>query len=444
MISVINLLLFIVFICTIILAFKKTAYGYGCFIVARILIPEIARSPLSESISFNTNIILVVILAFIYHNRNNIVKVIKKESYVITLLLFSLYTIITLPFSDYGDLSIQLKYTVQFFLTDIIPIVLFAIIVYKAQDLNVIIKSFLLATIICCTYSVFTAIIHFNPIVAVFQLAFDKTGDLTMDDMASDLSTGRGYAACGTFIHANGFGYFISMSIPICMYLITRGYDAKLSKIALLLLIINLFLCKKRSPLVSMGTFLLLYLYLSKSKDKIRYIFYFIIGCLFTIVLIETIPALYSIRNMLETSLFFWDDKALEKSDVGGSSWDLRTRQVFYPFVEIANNIVFGHGFGWCRWFLDEYELHPLLFGFETIFSTSICELGIFGYLAYYMLFRKSYLYSRPMKVKETNVQLLALYAEIVLIIATGLNYFYFWGFSVIVMRKGDLLHLKK
>lgn len=444
MLSVINIFLLVVFICTISLALKKPAYGYGCFIAGRILIPEIARSPLSESISFNTNIILVVILALIYHNRNNIVKTIKKESYVITLLLFSLYTIIALPFSDYGDLSIQFKFTVQFFLTDIVPIVLFAIIVYKTQDYNVIIKSFLAATIICCTYSVFTAFIQFNPIVAVFHLAFDKTGDLTMSDMVSDLSTGRGYAACGTFVHANGFGYFISMSIPICMYLIARGYYTKLSKITLLLLIVNLFLCKKRSPLVSMGTFLLLYLYLNNSKDKIKYIIYFFIGSLFAIVLIETIPALSNIRNLLETSLFFWDDKALEKSDVGGSSWELRIRQIYYPFVEIADNIVFGHGYGWCRWFLDEYELHPLLFGFETIFSTSICELGIIGYLAYYMLFRKSYLYSRPIKVKGTNIQLLALYAELVLIIATGLNYFYFWGFSVVLMRKGDLLYSKR
>ena len=79
----------------------------------------------------------------------------------------------------------------------------------------------------------------------------------------------------------------------------------------------------------------------------------------------------------VEGRMFFWNDNLLAKTGVGGSDMVLRVRQVIYPLVEVSNNIVFGHGFGWCGWYLGKYELHPILFGFETILSTAVCEFGI-------------------------------------------------------------------
>lgn len=442
MFTIINAALLILLAIVVIIAFKRPAYGYCCFIAIRILIPEVARSPLTDAISFNTTIIFVVFLALLYEKRKDFIRTVREDQFSKTLILLLLYALLVLPISDYGDLTVQYKYTIQFFLTDILPIIFFISAINNEKEINALVKTFLIATIICSVYSIFTAIIKFNPLVALFILTFDKTGDLAMSDMVADLSTGRGFAASGTFIHANGFGYFISMASPICLYLIARGYHRKLSKAALILLLVNLFLCKKRSPLVSMAVLGAMCFYLSRSKDKIKYIIYTLVGAILFVVLVETLPALSSVRNMLESSLFFWDDHTLEKNDVGGSSWELRVRQVFYPFEEIANNIILGHGYGWCRWFLDEFELHPMLYGFETIFSTAVCEFGILGYFIYYKLFYNSYKYSHPIKINNgTNYQLIAVITEMVLIIATGLNYFYFWGFSCVIMNKGDLIY---
>ena len=152
----------------------------------------------------------------------------------------------------------------------------------------------------------------------------------------------------------------------------------------------------------------------------------------------DNIEGAKSIRNMLESSLFFWDDNLRDTNNVGGSSWELRMQQLLYPFVEVKDNLLFGHGYGWCQWYLLKYELHPILYGFETIFSTSVCEFGIMGYVLYPYLFYKSYKYSKPRKLltKQTNFQLLNIISELVLIIATGLNYFCFFGIIIVLFNK--------
>lgn len=442
MFSLINVGLLIILAFTIFIAFRNPAYGYCCFIAIRILIPEVARSPITDAISFNTTIIFIVIAALICKERKVFFKTMKKDYFSKTLIAFSFYAMITLPLSDYGNIANQYKTIVQFFLTDILPIIIFISIIRSKREFDVLVKTLFIATIVCCIYSIITAFINFNPFVAVFKLAFDKSGELIMDDL-EDLDTGRGFASSGTFVHANGFGYFISMSIPICVYLMARGYHPKLSMITLLFLIINLFLCKKRSPLVSMGVFGVAYLFMSRSKEKLKSVLYVMLVFFLFILLVETVPALSNISNMIESSLYFWDDKTLEKNDVGGSSWELRVRQIIYPLVEIEDNFIFGHGYGWCAWYLAEFELHPIFYGFETILATAVCEFGIIGYFIYFKVFNASYKYSRPFRIEGPNYQLLSLIAEIVLIIATGLNYFYFWGVGTVLLRKGDLLKIK-
>lgn len=169
----------------------------------------------------------------------------------------------------------------------------------------------------------------------------------------------------------------------------------------------------------------------------------FLLGAV-VLLAVFIIPALESIRSMIETSFFFWDDKLLAAKDVGGSSWELRILQVTYPFIEVKDNILFGKGFGWCSWYLNQYELHPVLFGFETILSTAVCQFGILGYLMYYMLFYQSYKYSRPYKYGKVNYQLLALVTMIVLIVATGLNYFFFFGIGSVIMNKQEIFMHEK
>ena len=60
------------------------------------------------------------------------------------------------------------------------------------------------------------------------------------------------------------------------------------------------------------------------------------------------------------------------------------------------------------------------------------------------MLFYQSYKYSRPYKYGKVNYQLLALVTMIVLIVATGLNYFFFFGIGSVIMNKQEIFMHEK
>lgn len=423
-----------ILIITVVLTFIKPIYGLASFIAVRILVPEVARTPGIDSLSLNSSIIGIIAIFVFAKKLKYSLKKTLTDKFSLVLLLFIAYNALVLPLSNYGSLAEQYNLLLKFFLTDILPIILCIIIIKDECDVNVIKRVFLFSTTICCLYGIVTYIAEFNPYVLVFSVFYQwrDAGD-TVNQVLLD---GRGYGTSGTFIHANGFGYFISMSIPLVAYFIYCNRKDKLAIFTLVLLILNIFLCKKKSPIVSMSVFSLFLLLMAHSKLKIKYYLEGLGVVLFLFILIETVPSLESIKNVIESSLQFWNDNVSQRSNVGGSSWELRIRQFTYPFVEISSNPIFGHGFGWCSWYLKEYELHPILFGFETILATAVCECGIMGYFVYYFLFKKCYKYSSMYKLQGINFALLNIIAELTLVIATGLNYFYFFTFGVVLFNR--------
>ena len=438
-----NILLFAILAFTVVATLIRPSYGLACFISARILIPEVVRTPGFEGLSFNSTLILIIVISVLVNGLAKTYVRLVKDSYFKALVFFICSCAVLLPFSDYEDLQFQYNSLIQFLLTDILPVILAIAVVRTKWDLKIVIQTFLWSTILCCVYAIIAYLMQKNPYVNYFQTITGWRDTSLVKEVW--YTTGRGVSTSGTFLHANGFGYFISMSIPLFVYLQYTGqYNKRTIFIALALLIVNIFLCKKRSPIVSIGGFLILWMYLKrKTWNVLLYMKVFLLGAV-VLLAVFIIPALESIRSMIETSFFFWDDKLLAAKDVGGSSWELRILQVTYPFIEVKDNILFGKGFGWCSWYLNQYELHPVLFGFETILSTAVCQFGILGYLMYYMFFYQSYKYSRPYKYGKVNYQLLALVTMIVLIVATGLNYFFFFGIGSVIMNKQEIFMHEK
>ena len=438
-----NILLFGTLAFTVIATFIRPSYGLACFISARILIPEVVRTPGLEGLSFNSTLILIIAISVLVNGLAKTYTRLAKDTYFKCLMFFICSCAVLLPFSSYEDLQFQYNSLIQYFFTDILPIILTIAVVKTKCDLRIVVQAFLWSTILCCVYAIIVYLMQKNPYVNYFQ-AITGWRDTSLGEEVW-YTTGRGVSTSGTFLHANGFGYFISMSIPLFIYLqYTAQYNKRIIFIALVLLIVNVFLCKKRSPIVSIGVFLILWMYLKrKTWNVLLYVKILLLGTA-ALLIIFMVPALESIRSMIETSFFFWDDKLLAAKDVGGSSWELRILQVVYPFIEIKDNILFGKGFGWCSWYLNQYELHPVLFGFETILSTAVCQFGILGYLMYYMLFYQSYKYSRPYKNGKVNYQLLALVTMIALVVATGLNYFFFFGIGSVIMNKREIFMHEK
>ena len=332
------ILLFAILAFTVVATLIRPSYGLACFISARILIPEVVRTPGFEGLSFNSTLILIIVISVLVNGLAKTYVRLVKDSYFKALVFFICSCAVLLPFSDYEDLQFQYNSLIQFLLTDILPVILAIAVVRTKWDLKIVIQTFLWSTILCCVYAIIAYLMQKNPYVNYFQTITGWRDTSLVKEVW--YTTGRGVSTSGTFLHANGFGYFISMSIPLFVYLQYTGqYNKRTIFIALALLIVNIFLCKKRSPIVSIGVFLILWMYLKrKTWNVLLYMKVFLLGAV-VLLAVFIIPALESIRSMIETSFFFWDDKLLAAKDVGGSSWELRILQVTYPFIEVKDNI---------------------------------------------------------------------------------------------------------
>ena len=399
-------------------------YLLSCFVAVRILVPESTRF-LGSGISINTLVITVLFFSILLSGRLKISKVDKKL--VVIIAIYLLYCFITLFVASTGDFMAQLGNLIEFAITQCLPAIAALLIIKNKKQLELFNNTFVLATIVTCIYGIVTYLLKKNLYVEAL------TGKVI------EMSTWKGYATFATFTSTTTFGYFLALAIPYILYLLYKNekVKGKIIKLSLFLALICVILCKKRSAMVSIIGMAVLLAYMSpKTKKYFSRIIIVAVTVLLGIVLIKLIPGFEQLDNFITASVFFWNDKAVNvTAGELGSTMELRIRQLVYPFVEINNNILFGHGFGWCGWYIKEHILHPILYGFESIFATSICELGILGLIVYPMFFfqlYKSYL----LRTKSIDFGLLFLLTYIIDIVASGMNYFFLFLLLLVMINK--------
>lgn len=415
--------------------FQKSSFGIAIFLAARVLIPEVVRLPI-ESLSLNSGIILVVFGIYILKLFQNGGKLHVNTAYIRCLFVFVTCSAIILPFSNFMDLQDQYMKLVEFFLANVLPAILAICIIKTDDDLKIIITAFLVVICISMTYGLISFIMQDNPYVIFFQKFYSYAyyADSTLYDW-------RGYRPSATFISGNTYGYFLTMTIPLCAFWVSKKKYGILSKAALILLLVNLLACKRRSAMIAIAFFFIFWYISGNPSKRIKQTLFALIPCIALVFVIFITPSLVSIKNMLITTLIFWDDNAISGMAGTGSSIALRIRQATYPFTEIKDNLLFGHGFGWCECYIEAFKLHPQLYGFESILATGICEFGLIAFILYPMLFYKSYRYSvgnRRIKLlsAKTNYQFLFMITEIILVIATGFNYYWLFFIIIILMER--------
>ena len=424
---------------------QKPRYALSYFVACRILVPENFRI-LNDAISFNTwNIFLCAVSILLYGFKHNIIIDKSEKKYTLSLLLYIAYSSVVLPLCDYGDLGAQYGNIFQFFITDILPALLMLIGINDERDLKCIIRSFMIASAISCTYGILTVVISYNPIGVLFGC----------NEMI--INSWKGASTSATFVSTNAFGYFLALAIPFVCYVAKTDNNIKETdhlRVLIVLLLINLLLCKKRSAIIAILAFCVFlfigYILRAKIPKRIlEHTLFLIISFALIVIIIFSIPAFSKIADYLKATFFFWNDNAVSgiaATGELGSTMELRIRQVVYPFAEIHNNILFGHGFGWAGWYLGKYKLHPVLFGFESILASGICEFGVAAILVYAVLFKESYNYCKPCssRKKLINYALIFVLVYFVDIVATGFNYFFLFELMVVLMGKTEKLYRRR
>ena len=413
---------------------KKDIYGLACFLAIRILVPENLRV-LGGTISLNTAVIFIIVFIFLIKINSKNHKVLltdKDKKYGMVLIGFVIYSLIVLPISSFENLSYQFFSTIQFGITEIVPAVFAIAIIKKKEDVLLIENIYLISTIVCCTYGIISYLLNDNPYI------YALTGE-----SISRVMSWKGESTSATFVHENGLGYFLTMSIPM-FFLIndSKLVSKKVTKTVILLSFIMVFLCKKRSAFISVAFFLIIWFGFHLTRKKVKNFFSVVIVGAVVLYFVMRLPSFENTINYLKASIIFWDDNIVQgvSSMELGSTFEMRIDQILYPFIEIQNNPFFGHGAKWCAYYLSEHPFHPIMYGFETILSRITCEYGLLGFGIFYYIFYCSYKYSRYVNKNGTNYSLLYILTIIVMAIATGLDYYYLFFLSIILIHKQGVL----
>lgn len=426
---------------TFLLAFKRTSYGCCCLLVSRILIPECVRLIPIVDMSLNTCVIAILLLATARDLFLGNIRLLN-DKYVKTLVVFMAVFFITLPLADTLDYQTQSGSWFRFLFTDICPAIIFIVALRKKKDVVIVLKTLFVVCVINCVYGCLTIAIGANPYSFAINSLY-STRQAQMEAFNDMVSTRGGILiTSSTFEHENGWGYFLPITFVLFFYLYKRNdgiFKESTLLLLLILLSVGVIICGKRSAYVSYMAFWMVFLIIFR-YIRWRYFLFALLGIFLFVIICEIFPQLEKVRNLIESSLFFWDDAIREKNNVGGSSWELRVNQILYPWVEIKDNILFGHGMGWTGVYLQKTgEIHPILYGFESIFSTAVCDGGLVGSIMWIWLFFKSYKYSIQHRQWKVWAKLLT-FVQVVIAIATGLSYFVFYGMYIVILNKLYLL----
>lgn len=410
------------------LSCRNLAYGLACFLAVRVLIPEMVRSPV-PSLSLNSFLILVLFIVALLKGKLNF-NIIVKDSFGRFLIFFIGLQLLALPFSEYLNLSLQFSAWLQFLFTDIFPALLAICLIKSETDLNIIIKCMIFTLLISLFYGLYTFVIKDNPwcdYVESYYPRYNVHGDVFESFDYSQRKSSK-----STFISHNGFGYYLTYMLAF-LFMLKNKLSSRFFIFSFAFIVLNMIFSTKRSPIVVL-MFMILFFVWHKKKLIVP-----LSVCIIAFfVALFSIPALDDAKNYFMTAIFFWDDSYARTLDVGGSNMELRIRQVLYPFIEIKDNLLLGHGFGWCSTYLSiNQNIHPILYGFETILSTVICQSGILGIVLYLLLFIRSYKYIRHFVIdNKINYALLFVLSIVLLYIATGIQYMYYFFLILVVLNK--------
>lgn len=215
----------------------------------------------------------------------------------------------------------------------------------------------------------------------------------------------EGYAAVGggrmfgrissVFGHPMTYGLFLGMAF-IYIYTIRDYFKKYIWVILMLGIIAAIFLCGIRSPIGAFFATVLVFLLLNhKVKLMVQVA---IVGCLVYAV-ISSVPELNSYVESI-----FSDDK----SEVAGSSLEMRIAQFEGCIREISDNPFFGKGYGWTGYYEQNFGDHPVMLAFESLVYVVLCNSGFVGVIIW-LVFIGLYINNTKRILKSNNLTNLAI-----------------------------------
>ena len=423
---------FLLVLAAILVVVCKRAPAAGCayLLVLHMLIPPCARI---ASISFNTLMLLIVTLFFVKKVAGNSWRVPSMHLFPVKLLIIPL--LILCLFAPL-PINFQFSQLFQFFITEVVIFILMMYFIKNEDDLNKVFVSLRFAYVIVGAYGILTYVIRRNPLFVYFAKHFNYTIDFTGDGTI-ELVGGMTGRATGNLSGPLPWGQTSLLMLILFVFFGTVKRD-KLSYIVVIVACLNCFLSTKRSVIVPMFV-ILIYLFVKRGLLSKR-IFLKNLCVPLVLCALWNAPFVDSYKQNIVTAIYFWNDDVAYRSNVHGSSAEMRQAQLSYALVMVRDNLLCGLGYGYPQYYGKHHGSHSIMLGFESLVYQVLVPSGIIGLFIWFYFFYKSYRLTLCGGGKKSEA-LVCHGAYFLSCIMTGIQTTFFWYMVMVVLvyKKGTV-----
>lgn len=418
----------LVFLLHLYLSFKRPQWGFCSLLAIKILIPDNVRFPVGN-ISLNVACALVLFGCWLIHRRANRKANYTKHSICTIVGAVVAYSAFNMLLTDVSvPVFAQFKPFFAYVVLQLLPVIVMINCFKKKEDVLLLVKVFVTCSAICAFYSLTCFFLQipypYNNFVNSVYPGRDEDMESVLSQVMGDVM-GRcmGTATSGTY----DYGMVISMLFT-GIGVVYHALRKKWILIVWIMVGVDVLCTTRRAPIVTMMAFLFILFFFSDRKKLGKKLAWLagIVG--FAIAAVFIFPQLSSFRNILEASLFFWDDSVSAKNDVSGSSVSFRVWQLKQTLTYIAHNPLFGNGWGSCYY----NSKYPAMNGWESFVLTTLMQFGYLGMVIWSLLYYKFYKFSLKGKMPVVSLAFMVSAAALLILTDTIYPFYIYYGAALI------------
>ncbi|MDR3060370.1 MAG: O-antigen ligase family protein [Prevotella sp.] len=321
-------------------------------------------------ISFGLNLInLVLLCSFLFQFWRKKIKLDFRTSKPFLFLFISLFCISF--FADMQSPDIQLnQWRVDIMATCILPFIVWNASINDKRFLTWIVWTLMISVLVSGCYAI--SIIDLDGLNYYTSYIVNYFGKEY--DFAERFGNSERIRNQGTFSHPFSWVFYLSlMSILISVFFYTeKKRNIKVFYLLLLVFIVfNVFIADVRAALASI-IITFQYIYIRYNKLNFKTIFVFII-------FVSLVAFFITLNDDLTERFLSMIDIGGRKTNITGSSFQMRLDQFNGCLKEVAHTPLFGKGYGWTTYYISKNFTHPVILAFESLIFVVICDHGIAG-----------------------------------------------------------------
>lgn len=418
-------------------SFRKPLNGLCLLLAIRLLVPDICRAIVMD-LSLNTMLTIILATGVLWRLLNGRVSHREfKQPLFRFIIAYTVISFIIMLIPNSVPFMVQLTSYIQFFVCQILPALLMMILITTHKDLMRVLKVMFYSISICMGYGIISILLGIPFLYnTMFIDMFGTTQSVeNFSESINSVMGGIQGRIVGTCV---GRSYAFGMIAPVVFAMVWCIWGKtgikRLKWLTLLCAIATLFTVR-RSPIIAAMIFML-FLFLRKAhNEKIKMVAYALIGLVAVYGIIVLFPYFSNFQNIIESSLFFWDEGVSTQNGISGSSVSFRSYQLQYTLRQIADSPLIGNGLGSCFY----KGLHPTMIGWESIVFTTLMQGGIYGAIMTILLYYHMYRYSIQ-RSQDTVYELAFILSAITLCVFTDTIYPFFIFCGCILMNKLNTL----